>query len=274
MSARVASVVAALAASLPRPAAAQVPILARGKTIDVVYDARDTGHPTEAYVARLFVPGKARGAPTVPRPLLVFLHGVNAAHVRFHWAGGKPDKPDIRIVVSELMERGALPPLVVAAPSSVVSSETPVALWPGFDLDRLVERAIVGLRGHASVDLSRVVVVGHSGAGCNPHGGLASAMATTTLDVRAFLSVDTCMTEDDARAFEAAPAGAALFVSYQTHTWDRPFARFSEVFDEVTRGRGGARAVDDLTPKEVAGAHAALVALSLERWVPGALAPR
>lgn len=265
---------AALSASLALgagTAAAQVPILARGKTVDVLYDTRDTGHPTEAYVARLFVPAKARGTPTTPQPLLVFLHGVNASHVRFHWAGGKPDKPDIRIVVSELIERGVLPPMLVAAPSTVVSSETPVALWPGFDLDRLVERTIHGLRGAATVDLERIVVVAHSGAGCNPSGGLASAMATTTLPVRAFLSVDTCMAEADARAFAAAPPSAGLFVSYQTYTWDRPVARFSEVFAEVTRGSSAPRAVDELRPKDAPGAHDALVAMSLERWVPAAL---
>lgn len=254
-------------------ASAQIPILGRGKTIDVAYDTRDTGHPTEAYVARLFLARDARNKPTTPQPLLVFLHGVNGEHVKFHFAGGKPDKADIRIIVAELIEKGVIPPVILAAPSTVVSSETPVALWPGFDLDRLVERVIVSLRGQARVDLDRIVVVGHSGAGCNQKGGLASAMATTTLPIRAFLSVDTCMTEADAKTFGNAPPGTDLFVSYQTYTWDRPFAAFTDVFNEATRGRTSTRQVEELKPKDVPGAHDALVGLSLEKWLPGLLKP-
>lgn len=260
--------VAASLALFGREASAQVPILGRGKTIDVVYDTRDTGHPTEAYTARYFLPKEARDKPTTPQPLLVFLHGVNVHHVKFHWAGGKPDKPDIRIVVAELVERGVIPPMIVAAPSTVVSCETPTVLWPGFDLDRLVERTIVSLRGHARIDLDRIIVVGHSGAGCNQTGGLASAMATTTLPIRAFLSVDTCMTELDARTFHEAPRGADLFVSYQTYTWDRPFSAFSEAFTAATEGRTSKREIEELKPREVPGAHNALVGLSLERWLP------
>jgi len=186
-------------------AGAQIPAIGRGRTIDFVYDGSDVRHPTEAYVARLFLPGEVKKTPDVPRPLLVFLHGVNPDHVRFRFTGGKPDEPDLRLIVAELIEAGTIPPVIVAAPSSVVSSELPTTLWPDFDLDRFVERTARTLRGKATIDLDAVVVVGHSGAGCNPKGGLASALAGTSLPVRAALSIDTCMTVADARALGDAP---------------------------------------------------------------------
>lgn len=252
-------------------ARAQIPAIGRGKTIDFVYDGSDVRHPTEAYVARLFLPGEVKKTPDVPRPLLVFLHGVNPDHVRFRFTGGKPDEPDLRLIVAEMVEAGTIPPVIVAAPSSVVSSELPTTLWPDFDLDRFVERTARTLRGKATIDLDAVIVVGHSGAGCNPKGGLASALAGTSLPVRAALSIDTCMTVADARALGDAPARTPIIVTWQPYTWGRPFDEFGAALREVAGER--ALVLDELKPAATRNVHNALVEISLAKHLPGLLAP-
>ena len=70
-------------------------------------------------------------------------------------------------------------------------------LWPGFDLDAFLDRTAARLAGIATIDRSRVIVVGHSGAGCNIHGGLATALHAKTTPL-ADLVIDTSGTTVDA----------------------------------------------------------------------------
>jgi hypothetical protein len=265
---------AALAATLlaASPAGAQIPELARGKTVDIVHDARDTGHVDEAWTGRLFVPHETLGDPAIARPLLVFMHGVNPDHTRFRFAGGKPDEPDIRIIVARLVERGVVPPLVLGAPTTTVACEIPLALWPSFDLDRFVERAVRALRPLAAIDLERVVLVGHSGAGCNANGGLMSAVAGTSLRLRAVLSIDTCMADTDARLAAIAAPDADLIVTWQPVTWPRPFDAYGALFRAASESATGRRILEELRPPARANAHNAMVELTLEKYLAAVLA--
>jgi hypothetical protein len=247
---------------------AQIPLLAAGKTIDFIYDARDTRHDREAYEGRLFLPEKARRSPDEPLPFVVFLHGVNVDHTRFRFAGGKPDEPDIRLVVASLVASGTIPPVVLGAPGATVSCEVPFSTWPDFDLDRFVERSIRVLAGHARIDLDRVVLVGHSGAGCNPKGGLDAAVASTTLHLRGVFAVDTCL--NDGPALAAADPTTDVIVTWQPLTWKRPFEEFSAGF-RAGSPEGAVRVLDEMTPPHAAQAHNAMVELTLAKYLRGVL---
>lgn len=259
-------------ASVATSASAQIPELARGKTIDVVHDARDTKHFDEAWTGRMFIPREALGAPAEPRPLLVFLHGVNTDHTRFRFVGGKPEEPDLRIIVARLVERGVIPPLVVGAPTTTIACEIPFTMWPSFDLDRFVERAVRALRPHAAIDLERVVVVGHSGAGCNATGGLMSAVAGTSLHLRGVMSIDTCMADTDAQIAAVTLPDTDLIVTWQPLTWPRPFDAFSSVFRAASGAATGRRLLDEFRPPANAHAHNAMVELTLEKHLATVLA--
>lgn len=253
------------------PASAQIPELARGRTIDVIDDEHDTRHFDEASTARLFVPREALGAREVARPLVVFLHGVNPDHTRFRFVGGKPEEPDVRIVIARLVARGVVPPLVLGAPTTIVACEIPVALWPSFDLDRFVERSVRALRPVAAIDLERVVVVGHSGAGCNATGGLMSAVAGTSLRLRGVLSIDTCMAETDARIASVVAPETDLIVTWQPLTWTRPFDAFSALVRAASEGAPGRRLLEEFRPPSHANAHNAMVELTLEKHLAAVL---
>jgi pimeloyl-ACP methyl ester carboxylesterase len=267
-----------LAAAPRREAAAQLPLLAQGKTIDFVYDARDTRHFEEAYTARLFLPREARAAagpreaPLRPLPLVVFLHGVNPAHTRFRLVGGKPDEPDVRLVIGGMVRDGIIPPVILAAPTTVVSADIPVGLWPGFDLDRFVERTARALRGQAAIDLERVVVVGHSGGGCNTTGGLYTSLAGTSLRLRAVVAIDVCMAAQEARLLARAPASTDVLVTYQPLTWKRPFDEYRAAFAEAPTPPGALRLIEELSPPSGVHAHDAMVELTLRKHLAALLA--
>lgn len=245
-----------------------------GATIDFAYDGRDVGHPERAYAGRVFVPARAAADPKVPRPLLVYLHGMNRELVKYRFMGGSgPGEADVRSIVSDLVGTGAIAPIVLAAPSStnpeaIATAETS---WPVFDLDRLLASTLRALGGAASIDLDRVIVAGHSGAGCNPTGGLFTAMQAVTR-LRAVLFIDTCLLADlPGRMVRAFPT-THVVATYQTLSWDdRPFAETKRSFARELAGHpapaGVFRELEQLRPAEPM-PHNAMVQLTLERWLP------
>src|SRR5690349_20066758 len=103
--------IAAAAVSLAILAAA--PALAKGKkpapkpplegaTLDYAWDGKDIGHPERAWLGRAFVHDKAKADPAAPRPLLVFVHGLNTERIKYRWMGGG-NEGDVRRIVSELI---------------------------------------------------------------------------------------------------------------------------------------------------------------------------
>jgi hypothetical protein len=245
-----------------------------GRTIDFAYDGRDVGHTERAYLGRVFVPARAAADPKAPRPLLVYLHGMNRDLVKYRFMGGSgPGEADVRRIVADLVDRGAIPPVVLAAPSSVVPEAIATAetSWPVFDLDRFVERTLRALEGAATLDLERVIVAGHSGAGCNPQGGLFTAMQAVTR-ARAVLFVDTCLPSDLPGRMVRARPGTDVVATYQTIAWDdRPFAETRRAFARELAShpapKGVFRELEELRPAEPM-PHNAMVHLTLERWLP------
>jgi hypothetical protein len=250
-----------------------------GTTLDFAWDGRDVGHPERAHFGRVFVPPRAAADPKAPRPLVVYLHGMNRELVKYRFMGGSgPGEDDVRRVVGGLVERGDVPPVVLAAPSSIKPEAIATAetSWPSFDLDRFLAQTIQALRGMATVDLDRVIVAGHSGAACNPSGGLFTAMAAATRPF-AVIFVDTCLPGDLAARMVRVAATTHAIATYQTIAWDdRPFAETRHAFARELAARpapkGIFRELEELRPAEPM-PHNAMVHLTLERWLPRLLGP-
>lgn len=233
--------------------------------------------PERGWLGRAFVHRLAAADPKRPLPILVFLHGTNAEKIKYRWMGGGQEG-DIRRIVAELMEAGQIPPMLVAAPSAVLPAATAIARtsWPGFDLDTFLDVTAERLRGIAAIDRSRVIVAGHSGGGCNPKGGIVTAIHAST-PVHAALVIDTCMDIDQAIPLAHARPTTHVIVSWQRMSWtSRPIDDFKRAFQRTVERSPAApdvlRALEQLQPTEPM-PHDAIVALALRRWLPSLLSP-
>jgi hypothetical protein len=204
---------------------------------------------------------------------LVFLHGNNAEAIKYRWMGGGSEG-DVRRIVAEMIEAGQIPPMIVAAPSSIdpYTMSQAGAAWPSFDLDVFLDKTIERLAQVAVVDRGRVVVVAHSGGGCNIKGGLNSAMHAKGTPILAGMSIDTCMFLDLAKELAHAPASTHVIVSWQSISWvDRDFTGFKTVFTKevkkVPPSAGVLRELD-FVAQPGPSAHDALVGITLRRWLP------
>ncbi len=176
-------------------------------------------------------PGATAGGPRDRKtPLVVLLHGVNLDQVLHMWFGTRA-YPDLAAIAARTFASGASPPYLLAAPSQTRGAASGRRMWQDFDLDDFVRAVEGSLQGHAVVDRDAVFVIGHSGAACNPDGGLLRVARATSLVVpRAILSIDTCLDEDSGAALGAAPESAKIWVRYQPLIWPRPLDRFRATF--------------------------------------------
>jgi hypothetical protein len=249
-----------------------------GATLDYAYDARDIGRPERAWLGRAFVHTSAAAAgPATPLPIVVFIHGLNTDRIKYRWIGGG-NEGDVRRILADLLESGRIPPTLIAAPSSIIPAAVTNAVtsWPAFDLDRFLDLTAERLAGVATLDRSRVIVAGHSGAGCNPNGGLPAAIHGKTRPLAA-LSIDTCMLPSVAVELARAHPSTHVIVSWQTQTWaKRPIAGFKSAFlKEVALtppSPGVLRELEHATPTEPM-PHDAMVPLTFKTWLPKLLAP-
>ncbi len=198
--------------------------------------------------------GAAHGASL---PVVVFLHGMNRAGVVHPWFGSAHG--DLRAVVEPLVGAGKVAPLILAAPTHTRNATGASSMWPDFDLGDFLDATDAALAGAARVDRSRVVVVGHSGAGCNPTGGL---LGEGVLRARPFavVAIDTCVDE------RVTPRLAALAeitnVRFYWHrSWPRPVADLAAACPSCTIDE-----VVDLPPRAIP--HAAMVPEVLRRALP------
>lgn len=247
-----------------------------GTTFDYAYDGKDVGHKERAWLGRAFVHKKAAADPNKALPLLVFVHGINQELIKYRWMGGG-NEGDVRRIVAELIEGGQVPPMLVAAPSSVVPQNIVVAptSWMAFDLDHFVEKTAAALKGSATIDRGKIIVAAHSGGGCNIKGGIATAIKAK--NVHAALVIDTCMGTDLASALAHARKDLNVVVTWQALTWGkRPLKDFRAVFErEVKKApadAGALRTLDFMTPKQGM-PHDAMVPLTLKKYLPLLLPP-
>lgn len=259
---------AVAAAAIVRPGRAAA------TTVDYAWDGRDIGHPERAWFGRAHL-----SAPTLaakgPRPLVVFLHGLNAALIKYRWMGGGSEG-DVRDIVGKLAERGAVEPPVVAAPSSIVASQVSRgASWNFFDLDHFIDCTRRAVATFTQIDETRIVVAGHSGAGCSTQGGLAR-VGESRRKLHGIFAIDTCMSVALADRLARSPKRTHVVVGFQTLGWtDRPFRAFRRTFERVAAEHppddGVLRELDEQKPE--AAYHDATVPLTLTRWLPRILPP-
>jgi pimeloyl-ACP methyl ester carboxylesterase len=213
---------------------------------------------------------KAGGAALLPPgasaqqrlPLVVFLHGTNASAELHLWMGG--GGKDLRPLARRLVAEGEVRPFVLAAPSQTKNAGLASKVWQGFELRRFVDDVVKATAGKVGIDRSRVVLVGHSGAGCNPSGGLAADFASEggTLPL-ALVSIDPCMDRTLGDAFARRPAELPLLLWWQPAIWVRKPEAFSRALAE---NRPRAR-VDRLVklPPRGQNPHEAILPTALER---------
>ncbi|MSP24575.1 MAG: hypothetical protein EXR75_05305 [Myxococcales bacterium] len=256
------------------PARAEAPALA-GQTLDYRYDAKDIGHPERAWLGRAFVPNLAATA-SGGMPLIVFMHGLNKALIKHRWMGGGSEG-DVRRIALDLVTNGKIEPVIVAGPSSIIASEVSQgASFNHFDLDRFLDHTIEALRGVATIDEARIVVAGHSGAGCSLDGGIASVKKSRRR-IHAVLAIDTCMLPGLAELLSNLGPRTHVVATYQTASWKgRPFQAFSAAFARGVARRpvdeGITRVLERQSP--AVAPHDSTVPLTFERWLPALLPPR
>lgn len=246
----------------------------RGKTIDFPFRPDGARSKSLSYEGRIFVHEKALRAKG-PLPLVVFFHGLNRALIPHRWMGGG-DEGDVRKILSQLIESGALPPMILAGPGSIEKDAVSHgASFPSFDFDNFVTLVEKELEGTASVDRAKVVVTGHSGAGCSEKGGIVSAV-NAKLRPHAVISIDTCMPGTLAESLGAAHPETHVVVTWQTATWDRNFAHFKATFEKETAAhpsaKGVLRELDSLP--NLPRSHDATVKQTFDKWLPRLLPAR
>jgi hypothetical protein len=196
-------------------------------------------------------------------PLVVFLHGVNDGGLLHRGFGSGTF--DVRTIIDELIDDDLIDPPIVAGPSQTRDAWSGAKMWNDFDLAAFVdatERA-----SGTKIDRGRVILVGHSGSGCNPAGGLLSPM--TNFKPMAIVALDTCMDERFGKLWLNAASISPVHIAYQDLIWPREFAAFKAVIDgtkgkPITIGRYNA---PTLNP------HEEVVRLGLRSALPKWLPP-
>jgi hypothetical protein len=240
----------------------------RGVTIDFDYDGKEDGDRARAYSGRVFI-HRSVFESTGAVPLVVFFHGLNRDLIPHRWMGGG-NEGDVREILSDLLDAGALPPVVLAGPGSVQKPAVSFgASFPSFDFDGFVRRTLAVLPPGIPIDRTRVVVLGHSGAGCSARGGIVSALDGEQ-PVHAIVSIDTCMPGSLAKSLGGAPPETHVVVTWQTASWDREFGHFREVFEAgVAKSPpkpGFLRELDQLP--NLPRSHDATVKQTFDKWLP------
>jgi len=237
-----------------------------GRTIDFEYDGRDAHAISLSYSGRVFVPDSVIAAGK-PVPLVVFFHGLNKELVRHRWMGGGQEG-DVRRIIVSMIEAGEIPPVIVAGPGSVQpDAVSDGASFPVFDFDKFMDLTKASLGGIAEIDPSRIVVTGHSGAGCSERGGILSPMRSS-FTPHAVVSVDTCMNIGLADALAAAAPSTHVVVTWQSASWDREFDVFKAAFKKRSVGHpandGVLRSLEELPTQS----HDATVGLTFKKYLP------
>ncbi|MFO0618352.1 MAG: hypothetical protein U0414_37510 [Polyangiaceae bacterium] len=240
-----------------------------GKTIDFDYDGMDVHSPSRAYQGRVFLPAKVLDQGK-PAPLIVFFHGLNKALTPHRWMGGG-NEGDVRRIIADMVDAGDIPPVIVAGPGSI----EPAAVsggesFPVFDLDKFVYLSRKAIAGIAEIDEARIIVTGHSGAGCAKTGGVACG-AVAKEPPYAIISIDTCMNAALAEGLGAAPPTTHVIAAYQSGAWERDFDVFRAVFDDLVAKHPANPGILRLMDELPTNFHDYAPMLTYQKWLPALL---
>lgn len=203
------------------------PASATGRSVD--FDFEDSRYllPWQHHGARAYVP---EGAGDDAVPLVIFLHGTNTGRVLHPWMSERSS--DLRVLLDELVQEGKMVPAVLAAPSQTRRASIR-HLWDGFDYAAFVRETEAALGDAARIDRERVVLVGHSGAGCNPEGGLLHAAAAKhNPALLGLVAIDVCMRPSFGLSLGKSRA-ASVNVFWQVESWKRDYGDFYSAFLET-----------------------------------------
>ena len=200
-------------------------------------------------------------AVEAPLPLVVFLHGTNPSSEPHMWLGG--GGRDLRPMIKRLIESGQVKPFVLAAPSQTKNAGLAAKVWQDFDLNAFVDDVVKATNGVTTIDRAQVVLAGHSGAGCNPSGGLAADFWSAGVPLPlALVSIDPCLDRKMGGAFARRPTEVPLLLWWQPAIWVRHPAKFEAA---LTHDKPEARVdrVRELPPMG-ANPHEAILPVALE----------
>ncbi len=244
--------------------------------------ARAAGQSTEfPFGAPLYIPesrtlrgGLVHVPEGVPRgarvPLVVFLHGLNQDGPLHKWLGGR-GTPDLRPFFERLVSEGKTAPFLVAGPSQTRNAARPWGMWQSFDLGDFVARTELALGERASVDRSRVVLLAHSGGGCNVHGSILRSASSKAPVPYAVLAIDTCFDRGVAETLLLAAPETRIFTYFQRESWDRDFDAFRALFlGDRSRGPRDRRFVEIPLGR---GGHDAIFTVAMSRALPELIPP-
>jgi hypothetical protein len=205
-----------------------------------------------------------------PVPVVVFLHGLNEYGPPHFWYG--LFNTDLRPLADEIVAGGNVRPFILAAPSQTVDAGGLSTLWTDFDLDTFLHATQTALPEGVEIDRDAVILVGHSGAGCNPKGGLLGTWSPFVATKPAGLvAVDTCFDASVGTVLANAPVGSSVWVYYQPFTWGRDWDLFRGAFEqELARvpGRVGHIVIDD---KSNADPHSLILVRAMREAIPALL---
>lgn len=148
-------------------------------------------------------------------PTVVFLHGMNPDAVVHMWLG---ERGDLRPLADKLVAGGKTARFILAGPTHSRYATGATVMWHDFDLDAFLDATDAALVGKAKVDRKKVIVVAHSGGGCNTTGGLFAQSTTKPVSV---LAVDTCVDEKTNEKLAELAKTSDVRVTWQKD-WKRP----------------------------------------------------
>ncbi len=245
-------------------------------SVSVRAEARD--ETTFAYGAPRYVPPEraaSAGLVIAPKavaqgnkaPLVVFLHGLNQDGPLHKWLGARGTQ-DIAVLLEKLQTEGKTVPFMIAGPSQTKDAARPWGMWQNFDLGDFVAKTEAALGSRATVDRSRVIVLAHSGGGCNVHGSALRAASSRGVVPFAVVLADTCFDRGVAETLLLASPETRLFAYYQTQSWERDFGPFRAALFGAKPGQGPRDKRFVEVPLRGAGAHDRIFSVAVERAFP------
>ncbi|NOU30358.1 MAG: alpha/beta fold hydrolase [Polyangiaceae bacterium] len=246
-----------------RVARAQEPAVIEGESVAYRFDQKRYVYSRQAAGSLAYVPSNVEAGATVP--VVVFFHGLNPDEKLHPELDGSAF--DLRRLVDALVREGKVAPFVLAAPTHSRLATGTRAMWHDFDLDRFLTTTQAAIGARATLDRSRVVLVGHSGGGCNPDAGILAP----NVAVHSILAVDTCLDTDVSQRLLSLAQRTDVRFYYQ-RGWRRPF----DAFEDACRGAAhcGAQEIGDLGTNPHREILGEALRVALPKVLPAAAAKR